>query len=75
MNFEILDERWAEEVQAGLSEYIDNLIYGIEDEDQLPTESGELFCGCDVCYWREILVYTTARILEGQDQGKISLIK
>lgn len=72
MNFEILDEQWAEEVQAGLSEYIDNLIYGVDEEEQPDTESGMVFCGCDVCYWREVLVYTTSRILDGYLQGRIA---
>ena len=74
MKFEILDEKWASEVQAGLSDYIDNLIYGVDDEEPLDTESGHLFCGCDVCYWREVLTYTTSRILEGQRQGRIALV-
>lgn len=77
MNFEILDEKWASEVQAGLSEYIDNLIYGVDsdEEEYHETESGQPFCGCDVCYWREVLTYATSRILEGQRQGKIELVE
>lgn len=77
MSFEILDETWASEVQAGLSEYIDNLIYGIDsdEEEYQDTESGQPFCGCDVCYWREVLTYTTTRILEGQKRGKIALVE
>lgn len=75
MNFEILDEAWASEMQAGLSEYIDNLIYGVDEEEQPDTESGMVFCGCDVCYWREILIYAAPRILEGQRRGKIALVE
>lgn len=75
MNFEIIDEKWAEEVQAGLSEYIDTLIYGIDEDDQPDTETGMIFCGCDVCYWREVLAYATTRILDGQKQGKIALVE
>ena len=77
MNFEINDEAWAKELESGVSEYIDTLIYGTYSEDgEAPeTESGLEFCGCDVCYWREVLTYVTGRILEGQASGKIALIQ
>ena len=72
--FEIKDEAWASEFQAGLSNYIDSLLYSIDDEDtEIDPESGEAFCGCDVCYWREVLFYATPRLLQASKEGKISL--
>jgi hypothetical protein len=33
--------------------------------------SGEVFCGCDTCFWREALFFLVPRIIEGYKTGKI----
>lgn len=77
LNFEINDQAWAENLQASVAEYMDTLIFGIdaEDDEEPETETGIPFCGCDVCYWREVLAYVTPRIMDGQENGHITLVK
>ena len=76
-NFEIVDQAWATGLQAGVADYVDTLIFGVDaPEDQEPdTITGIPFCGCDVCYWREVLAYVTPRILEAQENGQLRLVK
>lgn len=70
------DQAWARELESGLMEYIDDLMFTIEDEEGgMATVTGEPFCGCDTCYWREILAYVTPKILRGQQEGKTKLIE
>lgn len=72
MKFEIKDEAWAKHLEAGLSDYIDSLIYEYDNDPE--TESGLPFCGCDTCYWREVLVYVTPRILQGASEDRLALV-
>jgi hypothetical protein len=72
--FEILDEAWGKTLETGLMDYIDGLIYSTYDEDEVEAESGAPFCGCDTCYWREVLFFVTPRIIEGFKAGKIQLV-
>lgn len=75
MEYEIEDQAWSSELQAGLSEYIDHLLYGIDEpEEEIDTLSGQPFCGCDVCYWRETLFYVVPKVLDGYLSGKITVI-
>lgn len=70
------DQAWARELESGLAEYIDDLMFTIEDEEGgMPTVTGEPFCGCDTCYWREILSFVVPKILRGQIDGKVKLIE
>lgn len=74
INFRILDESWAKQLEASLSEYVDALLSGVDDDtSQTDTETGQVFCGCDVCYWREILAYVTPRIIDGFLNGQVDL--
>ena len=72
--FFINDEKWAEELQRDVENYMDELQCSIdEDESLVETESGAPFCGCNVCYWREILFYLSPRLLKAAAEGKIEL--
>jgi hypothetical protein len=75
--YEILDDNWASDLQHGLEEYIDALMESLDssEDDEIETETGIVFCGCNVCLWREVLAYTVPRLLEAESLGKIKLIK
>ena len=78
--FEIKDTKWAEDLQSGLEEYMTILqesVYGDDDESVVDVEtvSGMMFCGCDTCYYREILCYLTPKILEGGLERKVLLTR
>lgn len=80
IEFEIIDQAWAQELQAGVAEYLDELIFGVDadyDDDEEPrdTETGLPFCGCDVCYWREVLAYVTPRVMLAAEKGQVVLVK
>lgn len=71
--FYIEDESWAKELENGILQYTDSLIESAFEEDapEVPTLSGEPFCGCDTCFWRETLFYVVPRIIEGYKAGKV----
>lgn len=76
--FTINDQEWAVELEKGVEAYTDMLLeavmFGSETEEEIgDTLSGEPFCGCSQCFWRETLFYIVPRVLEGQQQGKITL--
>jgi|AntAceMinimDraft_5_1070358.scaffolds.fasta_scaffold23901_1 hypothetical protein len=77
--FQIEDTKWADGLQSGLEEYMMTLqesAYAEEEGEEIEeveTASGIAFCGCDTCYYREILCYLTPRILEGGAEGKVTL--
>jgi hypothetical protein len=77
MSFFINDEKWAEELQQGLDEYIDTLqnwyVYGDEDGEEPEALSGQPYCGCMTCYWREVLFFVSPKIMRGQNEGKLEL--
>lgn len=78
-NFEIEDVEWAQRLERGLGEYMDTLWEAFwneqeSDEDtDIVTESGIYFCGNDCCVTREMLWYTTPRIIQGYLDGKVKL--
>ena len=76
-NFIINDKDWAEELQQGVDEYIDKLqswyVYGEEEGEEPEPISGQPYCGCEVCYWREVLAFVAPRIMNGQNDKKIEL--
>jgi hypothetical protein len=43
------------------------------DEEVTETLSGEPFCGCNRCFWRETLFYIVPKLLHGYEEGKIEL--
>ena len=74
--FIINDLKWAEELERGVENYTDMLFeafYEGTDEEILETLSGEPFCGCNRCFWRETLFYVTPKLLKGFEEGKIEL--
>lgn len=75
--FSINDQLWAEELERGVEAYTDMLfeaVYeGTEDEEITETLSGEPFCGCSRCFWRETLFYIVPKLLKGYEEGKIEL--
>lgn len=75
-SFSINDEQWAKELETGVENYTDMLFEAVwegDDESVSETLSGELFCGCSQCFWREALFYLVPRLLEGYEEGKIEL--
>jgi len=74
--FIVNDQAWAHDLEKGVEDYTDMLFEAIweGDEEVIPeTLSGELFCGCSPCFWRETLFYIVPRLLEGYENGKIEL--
>jgi hypothetical protein len=53
---------------------MDAVYEGTEDEIT-ETLSGEPFCGCAQCFWRETLFYLVPRLLEGYEAGKVELFE
>lgn len=60
-------------VEAGLTHYLDQLQTFMLDgqSDSFETESGEPFCGCDVCFTREVMAYLVPRIARLVKEGDI----
>jgi hypothetical protein len=74
--FEVIDQQWAEELERGVEAYTDMLfeaIYEGTDDEISETVSGEPFCGCNRCFWRETLFYIVPKLLRGYEEGKIQL--
>jgi hypothetical protein len=74
--FSINDQEWAEELERGIEAYTDMLFEAIYEgtEDEITeTLSGEPFCGCSRCFWRETLFYVVPKLLRGYEEGKIEL--
>ena len=75
--FFINDQEWAEELERGVEAYTDMLfeaIYPMGDGEEITeTISGEPFCGCNRCFWRETLFYIVPKLLRGYEEGKIQL--
>ena len=76
-SFQINDTTWAVEVQNELNEYIDTLqawyVYGEEEGEEPETVSGLPYCGCETCYWREVLAFVSPRIMNAQNSKQIEL--
>jgi len=70
------DPEWAQELEKGVEEYTDMLLEAVFDgtEDEIgETLSGEPFCGCPVCFWREALFYLVPRIIDAYEEGKLTV--
>lgn len=68
------DSEWAQELEHGVEAYTDMLMeaaYWESEEDIPETLSGQPFCGCPTCFWREALVYLIPRIIKGYEEGKL----
>jgi hypothetical protein len=74
--FSINDPEWAEELERGLEAYTDMLFDAVFEgttDEITETLSGEPFCGCSQCFWRETLFYLTPKLLRAYEEGKIQL--
>lgn len=74
--FSINDQLWAEEIEKGVEAYTDMLFEAVfegTEEEITETLSGEPFCGCSQCFWRETLFYLVPKLLKGYKEGKIQL--
>ena len=74
--FVVNDPEWAEELERGVEIYTDMLFEAIfegSEEEINETVSGEPFCGCNRCFWRETLFYVVPKLLKGYEEGKIEL--
>jgi hypothetical protein len=72
-SFQINDEAWASEFQRNLDEYMMRLQDSIDEDVDVDTVTGQPFCGCTDCYWREILAFAAPVIMQGQLDKKIEL--
>jgi len=74
--FIINDEQWAHDLEKGVEEYTDMLFEAVwesSDDEIVETKSGEPFCGCSQCFWREALFFLVPKLLKGYEDGKIAL--
>jgi hypothetical protein len=74
--FNVVDQDWAKDLELGVTTYTDNLFEQVWDEnveEYSDTLSGEPFCGCSTCFWREALFYLVPKLIDGYKQGKITV--
>lgn len=74
--FNVTDEAWAHDLEKGVEDYTDMLFEAVWDgtEEVVPeTLSGEPFCGCSSCFWRETLFFLVPKIIKGYKEGKLEL--
>jgi hypothetical protein len=74
--FNVIDQDWSHDLEKGVEDYTDMLFEAVWEgsEDEVPeTLSGEPFCGCSTCFWREALFFLVPRLLRGYEEGKIEL--
>ena len=74
--FTVNDLEWAQELERGVEAYTDMLfeaMWETSEEEITETISGEPFCGCATCLWREALFFITPKLLKGYNEGKIEL--
>jgi len=75
ISVEIMSDVWASELQKGLQEYMFGLFDSLDLDWQsiVETLSGEPYCGCDVCEYREALFYVVPRVVEGLISGQLKI--
>jgi hypothetical protein len=76
MPFVINDQDWAQQLEKGVEEYTDMLFEAMwesSDDEITETLSGEPFCGCSQCFWREALFFIVPKLIRGYEEGKIEL--
>jgi len=71
--FYINDQAWASQLQRDLDEYMMRLQDSVDEDTDFETLSGQPYCGCSDCYWREVLCFVTPKIMEAQLDKKIEL--
>ena len=74
--FVINDQDWAHQLEKGVEEDTDMLFeatWESSDDEITETLSGEPFCGCSQCFWREALFFIVPKLIRGYEEGKIEL--
>lgn len=74
--FYLTDDNWSEKLEEGVEHYTDMLfeaMWSTDEESIAETISGEPFCGCSACFWREALFFLVPKIIVGYKEGKIVL--
>ena len=74
--FVVNDEDWAHELEKAVEGYTDMLFEAVWDgTDDVVDEtlSGQPFCGCSSCFWRETLFFLVPKLIRGYEDGKIEL--
>ena len=71
-----VDQFWAEDLEEHINHIIDSLMDQMDreledDEEPLPTPSGEPFDGCETCVRREIMVLTLMATIDGFTEGRV----
>jgi hypothetical protein len=72
-NFQINDTEWASALQQDTDEYMMVLQDSIDEDADVDTLSGQPYCGCSDCYWREFFSFVAPKIMQAQLDGKIEL--
>ena len=76
--FLVHDESWGQDLEKGAEAYTDMLfeaVWSTDDGEVTETLSGQPFCGCSTCFWRETLFYLVPKIIEGYEEGKVTIEK
>jgi hypothetical protein len=75
--FYINDIDWAQKLQYDVEQYTDGLFESIDadDDENYETVTGQPFCGCNTCLWREALAFVTPRILRAASAGQVELVE
>lgn len=63
------------ELMAGVDAHMDRVMSYIGTPDEFPTLTGYPFCGCDTCYWGEVITYLEPRILGLMPTPKVDFDK
>lgn len=74
--FNVIDVDWSMQLEKGVEDYTDMLFEATwegGDDEVTETLSGEPFCGCSTCFWREALFFLVPRLIEGYNEGKIEI--
>ena len=74
--FVVNDEAWAQDLERGVESYTDMLFEAVWSEEEgevTETLSGQPFCGCSQCFWRETLFFVVPKIIKGFEEGKVEL--
>ena len=48
-------------------------VWSEEENEVTETLSGQPFCGCSQCFWREALFFVVPKIIKGFEEGKVEL--
>jgi hypothetical protein len=71
----VFDEAWGVDFEVRMVEYMNSLYFSLDApiDVEVETISGEIFCGCETCDFRERYLMATKLIIEGYQAGKVRL--